>query len=560
MIEMKNLTIISSLLLAIFLFFAMSVSARSKKEAKGDKLMERYAFLAATEVFKKVLEEEEGEHDGIKKKLAVCYRMLNDPENTVLWYTDILDNAELLELDDKFYYAQALSSIGDYAEAKKWFAMYSEEAPEDGRSKKFAAHLDNLNHLYKDSSRFHFEPVGFNSESADFSPAYYKGGLVFVSGRSERLKEYKWDESSFLDIYQCAKDSTGNYSEPTVFNKKLNTQYHEGPLSFFNNGKSLVYTRNNVEEGNVRKSSDGVTKLKIYFTVIGSKGNWSKSDPFQYNSDEYSVGHPSITEDGLTLYFISDMPGGYGGTDIYLSKFNGRIWSVPENLGSEVNTEGNEMFPFLHPNDVLYFASNGHGGFGGLDIYKYEFSSREVNNIGYPLNSGKDDFGLILNEEGNQGFMASNRNSPNGIDNIYNFKFLPSANVYYEPGKWEICDKEGVIELLAFANPNFVITKNICDKGPEELDELVNLLVDDASLAIELSAHGDSNGDDASNLTLSEKRAKAAKEYLISQGISSSRILNGGETAHSNNLLNGDENAALEHQTKGSTEFKLLKY
>ncbi|MCK5704555.1 MAG: PD40 domain-containing protein, partial [Cyclobacteriaceae bacterium] len=255
---MKNLTILSSLILAIMLIFVLDVSAQSKIEAKGDRLMGRYSFLAATEVFKKALEEE-GEKDRIKKKLAECYRMLNDPENTVLWYQDIIDNDKVVESDDKFYYAQALSSIGDYSKAKLWFAIYSEEAPEDNRSKKYAAHLDNLNHLYKDSSRFYFNTVSFNSESADFSPAYYKDGLVFVSGRSERSIEFKWNESSYLDLYQCAKDSTGNYPEPAVFYKKLNTRYHEGPFSFFTDGTSLVFTRNNYEEGNVRRSSDGVT-------------------------------------------------------------------------------------------------------------------------------------------------------------------------------------------------------------------------------------------------------------------------------------------------------------
>ena len=273
------------------------------------------------------------------------------------------------------------------------------------------------------------------------------------------------------------------------------------------------------------------------------------------------MGHPTISNDGLIMYFISDMPGGYGGTDIYVSKFDGRLWSVPENMGSEVNTKGNEMFPFLHNNDVLYFSSNGLGGLGGLDIYKFDLSSRKLNNIGYPLNSEKDDFGLIINAEGNQGFIASNRNSQNGMDNIYNFGFLPSIDIFYETGKWEICDKDGVIELLAFANPNFVLTKNICDKGPPELDEIIKLLIDDASLAVALSSNGDLIGDDAYNLTLSEKRARAATEYLIAQGISPSRILKSDVTmAQANNHFNSDESTELEQQTKGRTEFKLLKY
>ena len=157
--------------------------------------------------------------------------------------------------------------------------------------------------------------------------------------------------------------------------------------------------------------------------------------------------------------------------------------------------------------------------------------------------------------------MASNRNSQNGIDNIYKFGFLPSIDIYYETGKWEICGKDGVIELLAFENPNFVLTKNICDGGPAELDELIKLLIDDASLAVTLSSNGDLKGDDAYNLTLSEKRDRAATEYLIAQGISPSRILKSDVTmAQANKRLNDDESTELDNQKRGRTEFKLLKY
>lgn len=422
---MKSSKIISAFILPFLLFCTIGVSAQSKKEAKGDRLMERYAFQGATEVLLKALEEANGENDVIKKKLTECYRMLNDPKNTALWYKDIIDNDSIIESADKYYYAQALSSLGDYSKAKEWFEIYSIEEPTDDRGRKHAAHLNNLKHLYKDSSRFHLDKVNFNSETTDFSPAYFKDGLVFVSGRSKRLTKFKWNESAFLDLYLSTKDSTGNYTEPTPFNKKLNTRYHEGPLSFYNNGEKLVLTRSNFEKGSLLQSSDGITKLKLYFSSIDKDGKWSKSEPFQYNSDEYTVGHPTITEDGLTMYFISDMPGGYGGTDLYVTHFTDSAWSKPQNLGSKVNTEAKEMFPFLHNDDILYFASNGHGGLGGLDILKYDFKTQKVSNIGYPLNSEKDDFGLIINEEGNQGFIASNRKSKNGSDNIYSFEFFP---------------------------------------------------------------------------------------------------------------------------------------
>lgn len=426
-IGMKKLTIITGFVLSFTLILMVDVNAQSKKEAKGDRLMEQYAFQSASEMLKKALEEEGGENDAIKKKLAECFRRLNDPENTARYYRDIMDNTNLIEAEDKYYYAQALCSMGDYPQAKEWFSFYSEEVPEDARSKKYSALLDNLDQLYKDSSRFQLNRVNFNSETADFSPAFYKDGIVFVSGRSKRLTKFKWNETEFLDLYISSTDSRGNYNQPEVFYKKMNTSYHEGPLAFYNNEHNLVLTRTNFEKGIVGQSSNGVSKLKMYFSALDQDGKWTKSEPFQYNSDEYSVGHPAITEDGMTMYFISDMSGGFGGTDIYVTINNGQTWSEPHNLGPEINTEGNEMFPFLHNNERLYFASNGHGGLGGLDILNYEFECKEVNNVGYPLNSAKDDFSLILNEEGNQGFLASNRKSQSGADNIYSFDFFPET-------------------------------------------------------------------------------------------------------------------------------------
>jgi tetratricopeptide (TPR) repeat protein len=558
---MKNSTLLSGLTLAIFLFFVMDASAQSKVEARGDRLMEKYSFMEATKVLKKALKKEKGENDRIKKKLAECYRMLNDPENTVFWYQDIMDNASVIESDDKFFYAQALSSMGDYPTAREWFKIYSEETPSDGRSKKYAAHLDNLGQLYKDSSRFQFEAVSFNSATADFSPAYYKEGLVFVSGRSEQIGKYNWNKSEFLDLYQCVQDSAGNYSKPTSFYKKLNTRYHEGPISFYNNGRNLVLTQNNLEKGSLIRSSDGVTKLKMYFSSIDDEGKWSESVPFQYNSDEYSVGHPTITEDGRTLYFISDMEGGYGGTDIYVSKFNGSLWSIPQNLGPEVNTLGNEMFPFFHQNEILYFASNGHGGLGGLDVYKYEFSRRKLSNIGYPINSKKDDFGLIVNAPGNKGYIASNRNSRNGVDNIYSFEFFPLINLYYDFSKC-IVREETEIELVSFGHPDLVITKDGRSELTMELDKLVKLLAYDPTLVLELSSHTDSRGTEEFNLSLSAKRTRSAKEYIVSQGIDASRIISNayGESRLLNECADGVECSEEEHQVNRRTEFKVMKY
>ena len=267
---MKNINRLFATLMITFLMFNFEVSGQQKAEAKGDKLMYKFHFLAATEAYQQAIEEG-NDSDKLKKKLADCYRLLNDPENTVSWYGEIIENIEVIELIDRYYYAQALSSIGQYDEANKWFEIYSSGVPE-GETFAVTSHLSEL---YLDSARINLNPVSFNSEQADFSPTFYQDGLVYVSGRG-KSGQFKWNESSFLDLYFSAPDSTGSYRDGIVFNKKLNSRYHEGPLAFYNDGKSLVLTRNNFEEGFLQESSNGVTKLKLYFTEIDDKGNGRK--------------------------------------------------------------------------------------------------------------------------------------------------------------------------------------------------------------------------------------------------------------------------------------------
>jgi tetratricopeptide (TPR) repeat protein len=544
----------------MMLLAALSTSVYAGgKESKGDKLMDRFQFVAATEVYEEALKEE-GADPSIRRKLAICYRMLNNPEQTVYWYNDIIDNDSIVDPEDKFYYAQALSSTGKYAEARAWFAEYSSQVPGDGRSVKYESHLDNLVHLYEDSSRFRLSPVSFNSDAKDFSPAYYKDGLVFVSNRENESRKYKWDETPFLDLYLARRDREGNYMEPEVFHKKLNTKYHEGPLAFFDRGRNVVFTRNNVDRGELVQSSSGVNNLNIYFARVDAKGNWSKSVPFHRNDKEHSMGHPTITEDGERMYYISDMPGGYGGTDIYVSTFNGKLWSKPENLGPEVNTAGNEMFPFLHNEEVLYFASNGHGGFGGLDVMKYDLLTGAVSNVGYPINSSRDDFGLILNEDGDHGYLTSNRDSEDGSDNIYEFEFFSLVNLHYELGEYELCKKDEV-ELVAFSAPNLVITQELCGEGPEAMEKLAALLLADESLVVELRSYADTEGSRANDMNLSAKRAETARDYFIEQGISAERIVTRvymrgafeGECVHG-------PNCTVDHASQGWTEFKVINY
>jgi len=208
-----------------------------------------------------------------------------------------------------------------------------------------------------------------------------------------------------------------------VFSNNINYKYHYGPITFFSDQKQVIFTRNNYL-GKSDKGEDGINKLKLYSAKYdGSK--WEHIDELPFNSDEYSCGHPTLNAANSKMYFVSDMPGGFGGTDLYVVEYNGGNWGLPINMGSDINTEGNEMFPFMDASDNLYFASNGHAGLGGLDIFYVELENDKPlsmpENLGSPINSEKDDFGLITNTNRSTGFFSSNRKNGFSDDNIYAF-------------------------------------------------------------------------------------------------------------------------------------------
>jgi outer membrane protein OmpA-like peptidoglycan-associated protein len=320
------------------------------------------------------------------------------------------------------YYAQALQYTGDLDQAKVQYQKYRDLAVGDARADLNIAAIDNRDDYFIDSSLYHVNEVPTNSPEADFAPSFYRNGFVFASARERPAliqKKFKWNQKPYLDLYYAEKvDSTG-YSTPIGLGKKVNSKFHEGPVTTYADGRRMIFTRNNFLQG-AGKSEDGVIKLKLYSAEISEDDQWTNIKELPFNSDEYSVGHPTITKDGKTLYFASDMPGGYGGTDIWVSNFD-TAWSEPVNLGEHINSEGNEMFPFIHVDNLLYFASNGYGGLGGLDIYKTWVDAGEsgVINMGFPVNTSKDDFALVLDPEGERGYFRSNRDGGTGDDDIY---------------------------------------------------------------------------------------------------------------------------------------------
>jgi outer membrane protein OmpA-like peptidoglycan-associated protein len=400
-------------------------------------------------------------------KLAYSYRKIQDFKNAELTYQILFKKYEKeLESEQFLYYAQALANNGKYRESQKYYSKYGEQQKEDLRGRKFTvAYMDN-SVFYKDSALYkvnYMYPI--NSRFSDFSPMYYENGLVFVSARNEGKgikRIFSQNETPFLDLFQFsdtallalesrnieklkAQASLGSSGkslktdknnsaqtfeeipEPEIdeFSKSINSKYHEGPVTFFKDGKKLIFTRNNYNKGRAKKSEKGINMLKLY---ISSKKNskWGDIQELPFNSDEYSTGHPALSPDNHKLYFVSDMPGGFGGTDLYVVEYHNGKWGKPENLGKEINTEGNEMFPYMDELGNLYFASDGHPGLGGLDVFFVEFRHGnpfgEVENLGAPINSPKDDFGLIAKGDRSEGYFSSNRKKGYSDDNIYSFQ------------------------------------------------------------------------------------------------------------------------------------------
>lgn len=395
---------------------------------KAEILYERKAYANAIELYQRVLDKNPNEARA-KLRIAESYTALNDPANAVRWYGEVIDQHDLE--DHHFYsYAQSLSAVERYEEAKYWYQVYSQKATEDTRALKKIGFIDQIDFYKRDSALFYIEHLPFNSEKSDFAAVPFEEGLVFLSARDNDLFiKYKDAEGdgeltqARLDLYFTAFNDT-SYSQPTKFNQSINTRFHEGPLAFFHNSRKVIFTRNNYYHNKAGRSKDGQIKLKLYTTSRDENNNWTDFQPFPYNDDEYSTGHPALSMDDQVLYFASDMPGGFGGSDLYACQWQGGKWTAPVNLGPEINTPGEEMFPFAAHDGNLYFASNGHGGFGGLDVYRSYPSGRSfgrVENLGFPLNTSSDDFAFTLSQDGRSGYISSNRPGGAGRDDVYQF-------------------------------------------------------------------------------------------------------------------------------------------
>ena len=416
-------------LLVIFGFCLAAFSQeKSKREQKGDKHYFSYNFDKAIESYTEAKNlTEEGQ-----RKLAESYAKIERNAEAEAAYAKLVGMSNGRVPEDYYNYAAVLKTNGKYDEAARWMESFGSLRPNDSRVQSFRKQKAEMNILMADKGEFQINEQRINSDDQDFGTAFYiNNQVVFASTRAKPTlikRKYAWNGKPFLDIY-VSEALNGQLQNPKNFSKVLNSKLHDGPASFSKNGTFVAFTRNNLEN----KRKDEVVELQIHFSSFdGSK--WSEPEPFAFNSPGYSVGHPVLTADGQTMYFVSDMPGGIGGTDIYRSTRIGTgSWSQPENLGAGFNTEGDEMFPFIdEENEILFFASDGHFGLGGMDIFYHPLDvppGSEPKNLGAPVNGRFDDFAMIIDPATNKGYFSTNRNGIDNSDDIMGFNFSGSFKI-----------------------------------------------------------------------------------------------------------------------------------
>jgi len=369
--------------------------------------------------------------------MAECYRKQNDIANARVWYGKSLESKDT-EPISIYYFAQALRSAGEYGEARNMFLKYNALIPKDPRGKVFADQCDSAIAWKGRNPLFEIKNVSaVNTPQSEFGVVFYHKGILFASDRilsRQEEKTYGWTGNNYLRLFYAEPTSTGDlnssFSIPELFPGLKGQSVHNGPVSF-NRDFTEIFINRTLNNDKGRKDNDRIrTHLLKIFTATTLDGKWSEYEPFFLNSNEYSVGHPALSPDGNTLYFVSDMANGYGGTDIYFCRREAGKWSDPVNLGKEINTFGNEMFPYIGSSGELYFASDGLAGFGGFDLFvssRIEGKWKEPENLGQPVNSSYDDFSLSTTGTGKTGYFSSNRPGGSGSDDIYSFRKLPQT-------------------------------------------------------------------------------------------------------------------------------------
>jgi outer membrane protein OmpA-like peptidoglycan-associated protein/tetratricopeptide (TPR) repeat protein len=408
---MKNLYIALSCVAISF-----TMSAQNKNTKMADKLYSRYEYVDAAKEYLKLVENDKADPYVYKQLADTYFNMFNTAE-AAKWYAKATETNQ--DAETYYRYAQMLKADGKYEEANKQMQKFAAAAPSDSRAIAFKQNPNYVPRLLDKTKLFNINPSDISSDKSDFGAVLYDNAVYFTSARNGARKSYGWTDEPFLDIYKADYNNDGTVTNATAVTK-LNSQYHDGPLTMTADGNTVYFTSDSFREKTFEK--DKANKLKLgrnsIFKATKNGDSWGDAEMLPVNSKEFSNSNPSVSRDGKTLYFSSDRPGSLGGVDIWKVAINeDGTYGEPQNLGNKVNTEGNESFAFIaDDNKTLYFASSGKQGLGGLDVYQIDLSGGEASNLGKPVNTEKDDFAFTFNSVKGAGFLSSNRN---GNDDIF---------------------------------------------------------------------------------------------------------------------------------------------
>lgn len=436
-------------ILLFFLLFGNAILlAQNKQLERANALFQDKSFVPAIEAYEKILEKEVLPEAMLN--LALSYWELRKGAEAEQWFeiaslngglnrTNAYFNSDLL-----YTYAEVLKFNGKYAEARKQFLEY-EKVSGNSKGGMQAKICTIIPVLMRDSSKVELKPFEYNTSHSEFAPQLKDDILYYVGvlGNTSASDIDVYTGNAFLDLLQSKYPETDSSEAPEVLSKRVNSVLNEGPLTFSRSGDKIIFTRNYFNKGKEQRRSDGFLGFGLFESnKVGEK--WSDPVQLELGEIEYNYGHPSLSYNGETLYFVSDMPGGFGGTDIYMSTRLSEGWSTPRNLGPAINTQGNESYPYIHLTGSLYFASDYHQGLGGLDIFSAKKDEAgawgSIRNLGYPINSSADDFALILKADSRKGYFSSNRPGGSGSDDIY--------SVFLESPVEDLMDIDSLIAAL----------------------------------------------------------------------------------------------------------------
>lgn len=570
------------------LLFTFICSAVHANMYKADKMFERWEYARAVKIYEK--HAKRNPESDTYYKIGLCYQKMNRYQQAEAAFRNVDTAGTYHDAEFYLHYGEVLQNNGKYAEAKSAFDRYDELNPGNKQAEFHRTSIDIVEEDHKWDEPIDMKNVeALNSENADFALVKYREGFVFTSSRANarHTKEYRWNGQPYLDLYFATKNSNGvDFSGAEPFDAEINQKYHDGPATFSADYNTMYFTRvENTITNKDRKNGYDIEQCGIFISKY-QDGKWSEPVAFRLNSKAYSVANPVLSRDGSRLYFVSDMSGGFGETDIwYCERDSDGEWGNPKNMGSAVNTFNTEKFPAEDSLGNFYFASNGYMGFGGLDICVATNNNgtlQQAKPLKAPFNSSYDDFGILFTKDQRAGYISSNRTANGeGDDDFYYFN-LDNDNVDstlvtsiytigYRPPMEPVASiqpKDSVLDItpaivtITIGTIYFDYDKS--DLRPESrraLDSVADYMKNNPAKNVVLGGHADIRGSAEYNQKLSERRNAAAIRYLSSKGISSSRI---SATAYGyTRLVNGCTKDVVcpedQHQMNRRVEFRIEK-